>query len=400
MMSNSPGQMNKLVRRVESEIQNLKVDKGRNRVELLLAHHEFDVNKTIDSFKDKTSEDLLDEWKVFSRKKKRNQSTTSTPKAVQKADGSPSTSHQSPRSQKVTDSSPDLVDNKHLDRVDEVLMKKIDSYERSIKEYELKMESCHDNGLCQYYITSATQLRQQIGFLFEKACQGNVIDQIAKLSKKVDALLDQNNDRIRLELDCWDTSSNRTREEQEDFKNKLIVFYQCGTNETKRVKCMIMGKFFDRAYVRASHIWKSATNGIGLPSFHLREGDVHNERNGLLLFESIETNFDRKKLCFVYDPFAQVLRLKILCDRLRPSYLVTDESQRKKFDEHRTFQHIDNAVLVLPKDVFPFRRLLNWHGRCAYRTAKRNGWITTDEHLEDFFHLSDLISLPGDENDE
>lgn len=388
------------MRRVESEIQNLNLDNDRNRVELLLAHHGFDVNKTIDSFKNKTSEDFLDEWTLASKKKKRNPSTTSTPKIVQTADGHPSTFHKSPQSKNVIDSSPGLVDDKHLYQIDDILIQKIDSYERSIKDYELKMESCDDNDLRRYYITSATQLRQQIGVLFEKICKENVMNAFSKLSKKMDALLEQNNDRVKNELDCWDTSSNRTREDQEDFKNKLIMFYQCGTNETKKVKCMIMNKFFDRGCVRAAHIWKSATNGIGLPAFKLEESDVHNERNGLLLFESIEKNFDRKKLCFIYDPFAQVLRLKILCDQLRQVYVVPEENQRKKFNEYRTFDHIDRAILVLPKDVFPFRRLLNWHGRCAYRTARRNRWISDEENLEDFFHLSDLISLPGDKDDD
>jgi len=59
------------VRRVESEIQNLNLDNDRNRVELLLAHHGFDVNKTIDSFKNKTSEDFLDEWTLASKKKEK-----------------------------------------------------------------------------------------------------------------------------------------------------------------------------------------------------------------------------------------------------------------------------------------------------------------------------------------
>lgn len=64
-----------------------------------------------------------------------------------------------------------------------------------------------------------------------------------------------------------------------------------------------------------------------------------------------------------------------------------------QINESRTFNDIDNAVLYLPPNVFPYRRLLNWHGRCAFKTAKANKWIDGDEHLDDFFYLSDLITF-------
>ncbi len=161
-----------------------------------------------------------------------------------------------------------------------------------------------------------------------------------------------------------------------------------------------MNKYFDRSVVRAGHIWKLATHGVGLTAFKLEEVDVDNERNGILLFESIEKAFDTKKICFIYDPFAGVLRLKILCNDLRNLFVVTDPNQRKKFNEFRKFNAIDNAILTLPEDVYPYRRILNWHARCSYRTAKVKKWISKDENFEDFFQLSDLVSLPGDDNDE
>jgi len=79
---------------------------------------------------------------------------------------------------------------------------------------------------------------------------------------------------------------------------------------------------------------------------------------------------------------------------------VGDQKVQQNFGETRKFQGIDGAALVLPTNIYPYRRLLKWHGRCSYRTAKLTNWITHDEHLEDFFQLSDLISLPSDETDE
>ena len=216
---------------------------------------------------------------------------------------------------------------------------------------------------------------------------------------KVDYLLQQTKDRIKSELDCWDTSSTRTADEQDEFKNKLIVYYQCGQTNTKEIKCMILNKYFDRQLVRASHIWKASTKGIGLTKFKLKESNLNDARNGLLMYQSIDKAFDRKKLCFLYDPFRSFLYVKILCPYLKETFIV-DDTTRTTVNELRTFNDIDGAVLQLPPNIFPYRRLLNWHSRCSFRNAKANKWINEDEQLEDFFHLSDLISLPGDDVDE
>ena len=173
-----------------------------------------------------------------------------------------------------------------------------------------------------------------------------------------------------------------------------------GSINAKTIKGMLINKYFDRSLVRASHLWKLATQGIGLTAFKLEETDVHNERNGLSLLESIEKAFDTKKICFNYDPFVGVFRLKILYNRLRDLFVVTDANQRKKFNEFRNFRAIDGAILALPEDVYPYRRILNWHARCSYKSTKRKNWISQDDNFEDFFHLSDLVSLPGDDDDE
>ena len=160
---------------------------------------------------------------------------------------------------------------------------------------------------------------------------------------------------------------------------------------------MILNKQFNRNLVRAAHIWKLATNGVGLVEFQLNETDVNNERNGLLLSESIEQAFDAKKICFIYDPFAGVLRLKLLCKDLANRFVLDDSTLRSKFGELRKFEDIDGAPLILPAGIYPYSRLLNWHGRCSYRTAKAKNWINADDNLTDFFDLSDLIPLPSDD---
>ncbi|UJR28399.1 hypothetical protein I4U23_009640 [Adineta vaga] len=166
--------------------------------------------------------------------------------------------------------------------------------------YELKMENCTDEALRDYYISSCNKLREQEKLLLEiykeKLIDSKSVEEMKYLSSKVDYLLRQNNDHLKSQLDCWDTSSTRKKEEQNDFKDKLILYYQCGSSNMKKIKCMILNKYFDRNRVRASHIWKSSTKGVGLTKFHLQECDVDNEQNGLLLYDSIEKAFDYKKI--------------------------------------------------------------------------------------------------------
>jgi hypothetical protein len=81
-------------------------------------------------------------------------------------------------------------------------------------------------------------------------------------------------------------------------------------------------------------------------------------------------------------------------------FIIDDSQLRINLNERRKFNDIDGNILILPKDIYPYRRLLNWHARCAYKTAKLNKWIDDNENFEDFFYLSGLVSLPGDDRDE
>ncbi|CAF1360194.1 unnamed protein product [Didymodactylos carnosus] len=142
------------------------------------------------------------------------------------------------------------------------------------------METCENDELRDYYVKSALHIREQIRLLElqkEKLIDLHSAAEIQSLSIKVFYLLQE-----------------KTKDEQQDFKNKLILYYECGSTNTKTIKCMIMNKYFDRGLVRAAPIWKAATHGVGLTEFRLEEADVNNERNGLLLFESVEKAFDSK----------------------------------------------------------------------------------------------------------
>jgi hypothetical protein len=408
--------------KVQNKLLKFNIKPKQNDIELILSYFNFDLNETVKAFKNESANEILQDWKSSTKKKQthKQQTITSTPKKSlniiesSKIDESCTTPTSTNSHLNVIESSQSDIsgetESKNSREEDKIcsifyhdIPHEIKNCERSIKEYEIKIEKCSNNVLLNYYISSCTKLQERINMLLEvykqKLDVSKLSEEITKLSLKVDYILQQNNDRLINDLDCWDTSSTRTAEEQEEFKNNLIVYYQCGQTNTKKIKCMVLNTFFDRNLVRASHIWKSSTKGIGLRKFKLKESDINNTRNGLLMYKSIEKAFDNKKLCFLYDPFVGNLYIKILCNELREKFIM-DEKTRTTVNELRTFNDIDHAVLHLPPDVFPYRRLLNWHGRCSFKNAKANKWINEDEHLEDFFHLSDLISLPGDDINE
>jgi hypothetical protein len=58
----------------------------------------------------------------------------------------------------------------------------------------------------------------------------------------------------RARMDIW-SSSKRTRQEQNDFKNKLISYYQrAHPTDLQLVKCMLLDDFFPRHGQSVSHL--------------------------------------------------------------------------------------------------------------------------------------------------
>lgn len=112
-------------------------------------------------------------------------------------------------------------------------------------------------------------------------------------------------------VDCWG-SSQRTRTEQEDFKNRLIDYYERNGVQPGDVKCMILDTDLPRKDVVAAHLWKRATRGKGLQLLGLPRDAVHHVRNGLLLHRSIEAEFDDKNICFLYNAITSQLVCKVL----------------------------------------------------------------------------------------
>jgi hypothetical protein len=81
------------------------------------------------------------------------------------------------------------------------------------------------------------------------------------------------------------------------------------------------------------------------------------------MYTSIEQAFDQKELCFLYNPFLGKLVLKILHkgDDGIMETMVLDKNDRKLYKNYTQFKDIDGKPLNLPENIYPCRRLLNWH---------------------------------------
>ena len=193
------------------------------------------------------------------------------------------------------------------------------------------------------------------------------------------------------EYDVW-TEQGRTEVEQTAFKNGLIKYYRRNSFVpfSNQLHCMVTSEWHNREDVIASHIWPSKTRGKGLPKFGLSFNDLMNPRNGFLVLKDIEDKFDRKQLCFLYDPLVNPGKyvVKILDPSIRGLII------KKSKGESRTFESIDGAELQHPPGKFPYRRLLGFHARCAYAIAREKNWIPPESIFREYFDISSTASAP------
>eukprot|EP01041_Mallomonas_annulata_P003710 gene3710-7375_t len=184
----------------------------------------------------------------------------------------------------------------------------------------------------------------------------------------------------RLRMDIW-SSSNRTKVEQADFKEKLISYYRRGhPTKFSKIKCMVLDVFLPRETVIASHIWKFCTKGEGLTEFRLLPSDLGSPRNGLLLCQSIQKAFDSKKVCFLVDKIC-FLDIAIRQEKVHN-------------DSKLTFENIDGWLLQHPIENIPFRRILDFHAKMSYENAIKKQWLPSDTKYEHFFNMSINSSIP------
>ena len=213
-----------------------------------------------------------------------------------------------------------------------------------------------------------------------------LLQEIRNVTVAFGALRDQlERSEVRLlckDLDCWHSNA-RTHVENKSFKDALIEFYESAVGD--QVKCMATGRAYAPHEVRASHIIKRSTNGDTMGLYGLPP-DIDNPRNGLLLLEPIEVAFDRKDICILHNPITGKLTMKVLNPQLKTEVMKGGQNESFKYGK---YELIDGAVLQLPNDKFPYRRVLSMHAKFAFSRALHLGWISDTEVLDSYFNVSD-----------
>jgi len=214
-----------------------------------------------------------------------------------------------------------------------------------------------------------------------------LLAKVNSVNKKLNYTGNELREAKRQRMDCW-TPSKRTQDEQHEFKQALVDYYERqDTVVPGNLFCMILNRSYPRNQVRASHIWKYATQGKGLVEFKLSFEDISSPRNGMLLAEDIEKAFDSKQVCFICG-LGKDITLAVLDPTLLTQFVSPSTS--------KTFNDINGAVLQFPTGKFPYRRILNWHAKLAYEEAFSRMWINdnTFQLYQDYGNLSEDASNP------
>ena len=163
--------------------------------------------------------------------------------------------------------------------------------------------------------------------------------------------------------------------ERDKFKQELRTNYQ-PDEEPGQLTCMASGARLPSAKIRAAHIWPARARSALVNSwFGLSQGDLETCRNGLLLAESIEKNFDELRIAFSYHPEDDSFKVRILDNRLRgPTQFIGE------LDPKTTYSSIDGKPLLLRSNCKkPFRRLLAFHYANAMERVRVKGWNVVPE---------------------
>ena len=220
------------------------------------------------------------------------------------------------------------------------------------------------------------------------ALPGEIFERFDRLESHIDALAIEHNIS---EYDIW-SETGRSEGEQAEFKSTLITYYNRGHTwlmHRGKVQCMGTNQWLPKNVVVAGHIWMSKMHGKGLHKFGLNMNDSTSPRNGMLLLKGIESNFDKKYLCLVYNALEKWFVFHVLNPDIMDSTIPNSNPQLK-------FSNLHGMKLRHPDDKFPFRRLISFHAACAFKVARDKHWITDAEFdsYQPYHSLSDNASVP------
>ena len=262
------------------------------------------------------------------------------------------------------------------------------------------------------------------------------------MQQGLQTIQDKQDDLDSESTDCY-SQSQRSEFEQGPFKVNLIQHYQrADPNIPANLICMVLNQSLPSQFVIAAHIYMFS-HTKKLRKFGLGESNINDPRNGLLLAKAIETAFDFKHVCFLYNANQQQFVFRVLNPTLfnKPVHanfpaitfgsldpfgvqhsLEWEIQQRQQWLQQPQPQHLQGllqhqlgqlqqqlgqlpnplpppAILQLPAGVRPWRRLLGYQARRAFLFAKRAEWISPIDYELFKQHEHYVMASQGDAGD-
>ncbi len=168
-------------------------------------------------------------------------------------------------------------------------------------------------------------------------------------------------------LDLWEGRST-TNSERKQFRAELFKhYYKLQEPPADTATCMVSGIALPSSDVTAAHIWPARARSAMAALFGLKLQDLNSYRNGILMADSLERQFDAQRVAFSYDFMTDKFAFHVLDPKLKkqtPAGLKV------------TFESLEGKVLQHPSDKVPFRRLLVWHYAGALKRGVSEGYLT------------------------
>ncbi|KAG2423767.1 hypothetical protein HXX76_015043 [Chlamydomonas incerta] len=221
------------------------------------------------------------------------------------------------------------------------------------------------------------------------------------------------------------------------FKARLQAFYG-NTPAQDQLRCMLLNVKLPMALVAARYLYSLSPVQVLLVSLHtgfaaagwepylyslLGFSNIHDPRNGLLLFAPLAYAFADSRICFYYVEEAGEPKFRLeLLDRSLTDVKLWDYAERRHLRNRHEEQQIDSyaanvtfgelqgkALVFEDASCRPFKRCLRFQATQAVRRAKEQRWLPADwtpsgalscspghaqERLDAWLTFADEASIP------
>jgi hypothetical protein len=215
--------------------------------------------------------------------------------------------------------------------------------------------------------------------MFNLGAESKIVAEIRKQGKQSQAM-------FSVMLKAFQVTPVSTASErglhQNKFKDDMISEYQCGSDDSNYIRCMVTGYFIQRHKVIASHLIPLVSQA-SLKILGYNPAYKWNPKNGLLLYKSVDKAYENMEITFLLHSQSSIITIQVLYDDLLPrkvfdgltdcslfeGYNGKNKPQKKRFRKtimDLTFGDLNGRRLILPSMVFPSRRILTWVAQSAY----------------------------------